>query len=213
MKNNEPKLLLVDDHTVVRKGMKLLIHSKYKDMKIMEANNGEEGLALIENNDFDLVITDITMPKMGGLELCKTAMEKKPDIKILIISMHLDEMYIKEAVKMGAKGYLTKSMVDETEILTGIEAVLKGNTFYGKKTSQILIKGLFDNEDRKLTPKEIKVARFLSNGLVYKEIADKLNISTRTVETHRKNILDKLDLETTADIIKYSIKHGIVLLD
>lgn len=206
-------ILLVDDHTIVRKGMKLLIESEFTNAKIYDAINGRNALELINKINFDLVITDITMPDINGIELCRKAIDKIPTIKILVMSMHLDEMYIKEAIEAGAKGYLAKSMDNEMEILTGIETILQGNTFYGKKTSKILINAMFSDSEKKITPKEVEIIRFLSDGLVYKEIAHKMNISTRTVETYRKNILEKLNLNTTAGIIKYAIKHGLVILD
>ena len=211
--NKELNMLLVDDHAIVRKGMELLIKSEFANTKIYEAENAKKALKLIKDVKFDIIITDITMPGMSGIDLCREAVSKTPDLKFLIISMHLDEMYIREAIASGAKGYLAKSMDNEVEILSGIRAILNGETFYGKKTSEILIKGIFSNNEKKLTPKETDVVRFLTDGLVYKEIAHKMNISARTVETYRKNVLEKLQLNTTADIIKYAIKNGLVVLD
>lgn len=206
-------ILLVDDHTVVRKGMKLLIQSKLDNVILIEAESGAIALDYCSKSKIDMVITDITMPEMNGIELARIISEKYPLIKVIVLSMHLDEMYVKDAIDAGAMGYLSKAMEDENEILQAVETVFAGNTFYGKKTSQSLIKGMFDSKDKSLTKKETEIAKHLSNGLVYKEIAANMNISSRTVETYRKNILEKLKLKTTADIIKYAIKHGIVALD
>ena len=199
----------MDDHTVLRKGMKLLITAKFENVVIYEAASGTKALNYCRDSSIDLVITDITMPEMNGIELTRKIAEKYPSVKIIVVSMHLDEIYIKESIEAGAKGYLSKSMEDENEIIQAIETVLDGNTFYGKKTSQSLIKGMFNKTETALTKKESEIARHLSNGLVYKEIANKMDISTRTVETYRKNILKKLKIDTTADIIKYAIKNGI----
>ncbi len=213
MNNEAINILIVDDHTVMRKGLSRLILSRYCGAQLYEADDGNEALNLLENNKIDLVITDITMPNMDGIELTKNITNKYPNVKVMVVSMHLDDIYIKESIEAGAKGYLSKAMEDENEILDGIEKILNNTTFYDKKTSQILIQGMFKQQTQKLTPKEIKIARCLSDGLVYKEIASKMHISPRTVENYRKNILEKLDLKTTADIIKYAIKQGLVTLD
>ncbi|MDH5474295.1 MAG: response regulator transcription factor [Cyclobacteriaceae bacterium] len=213
MNDKEVKILLVDDHVIVRNGMKLLIESVFSIAQIYDVENGNIALDLIGKIKFDIVITDITMPGMSGIELCKKAMEKDSSIKFLMISMHLDEAYIKEAIESGAKGYLTKSMDSEMEIILAIETILKGNIFYGKKTSQILLNGMSFDVNSKLTAQEIKVVRFLSDGLAYREMAYKMNVSTRTVTTYRNNILQKLNMRNNADIIKYAIKHKLISLE
>ena len=213
MNNKMIRILLVDDHTVMRKGLGRLILSRYSDAQLYEAKDGVEALKLLEETKIDIVITDITMPNMDGITLTKNISKKYPHTKVIVVSMHLDEIYIKKAINAGAKSYISKSMEDENEILDGIENTLNETTFYDKKTSQVLIEGMFEEKKRKLTPKEIEISRYLSDGLVYKEIAHKMNISPRTVESYRKNILEKLDLKTTADIIKYAIKQGYATLD
>ena len=213
MNNRIISILLVDDHTLMRKGLGRLILSRYSNAHLFEAKDGVEALALLEGTEIDIVITDLTMPNMDGITLTKNISKKYPNTKVIVVSMHLDEIYIKKAIEAGAKSYVSKSMEDENEILDGIENTLNENTFYDKKTSQILIEGMFEQKTRKLTPREIEIARCLSDGLVYKEIANKMNISPRTVETYRKNILEKLELKTTADIIKFAIKQGFVVLD
>lgn len=213
MTNTIMHILLVDDHTVMRKGLSQLIESRFSKAVFYEAADGVEALEVLKKNKVDIVLTDITMPNMNGIELTKNISEKYPEVKVMVISMHLDEIYIKKAIEAGASGYLSKSMEDENEILDGIEKILAESVFYDKKTSQILIKGMFTETARKLSPKEIEIAQHLSDGLVYKEIAHKMSISPRTVETYRRNLLEKLHLKTTADIIKYAIKNGLVSLD
>lgn len=212
MTNKAIKILLVDDHSVVRKGMKMLIESKMSEVIVYEANDGVEALQILGQSSIDVMLTDITMPNMNGLELIKQSSVKFPNVKKLVISMHLDEMYIKEAIEAGSNGYLSKEMEDENEIIDGIKAVLDGKSFHDKTTSQVLIKSMFSENKKKLTPKEVEIAKHLANGLVYKEIAHQMDISPRTVETYRKNILEKLEIETTADIIKYAIKNNIITI-
>ena len=214
MKNKqELNILLIDDHPLVSKGMRTIIELHFTNAKILVVDNGTKGFELLKKKHFNIVITDLTMPGMGGVEFCKKAIERDPEVKILVVSMHLDEIYIKESIEAGARGYMAKSMENEKEIIEAISEILTGKIYYGKKISKILIRGIFSENQKKLTQKEIEIARLLSDGLVYKQIAGKMNISARTVETYRKNILDKLELDTTADIIKYAIKNGLVSLE
>ncbi len=205
------KILLVDDHSVVRKGIRLLLQSLGSDYNISEAESGEIALKKMSETDYDVLMTDISMPKMTGLELIKQVRERDSKIKILVFTMHLDEAYVTEAFDNGADGYLCKESGHDNEIGTAIEEVLAGEQYYSSTISQMMVKRLFkEKEEQHYTPKEIEVIKYIAEGLVYKEIANEMDISVRTVETHRKNILEKLDKKTNADIIKFAIKNKLI---
>ncbi|MDH5380367.1 MAG: response regulator transcription factor [Cyclobacteriaceae bacterium] len=210
MKDNPLNILLVDDHSVMREGLKLLIKSWFKKAEIGETCNAHEAINLFQKHAFDIVITDYEMPEMNGLELTRTLIKQNPKTRVIVLSMHQDEVYVKECINAGAKAYLSKALDDSDDIIQAIERVLEGGVYYGKKTSEILLSEMFVSKDKKLSLKEIEIIKHIANGLVYKEIADKMNISPRTVETHRKNIMEKLGVDTNAHIIRYAIKNGIV---
>lgn len=210
MKDNPLNILLVDDHSVMREGLKLLIKSWFKKAEIGETCNAHEAINLFQKHAFDIVITDYEMPEMNGLELTRTLIKQNPKTRVIVLSMHQDEVYVKECINAGAKAYLSKALDDSDDIIQAIERVLEGGVYYGKKTSEILLSEMFVSKGKKLSLKEIEIIKHIANGLVYKEIADKMNISPRTVETHRKNIMEKLGVDTNAHIIRYAIKNGII---
>ena len=202
------KILIVDDHALIRKAVQHTIKAAFNKYIVEVAENADVALKKFESTPYDLVITDIQMPKVNGLQLTKKLLEINRSTKIIVVSMHMDVAYIQEAMEVGAKGYISK-LDSEQEIVVAIKDVLEGKTYYGTKTSQQLVKDYFNSKDKRLTSKEIEVVKHIADGLVYKEIADMMDVSVRTVESHRKNILEKLEFTTNADIIKYAIKHNI----
>jgi len=213
------KVILVDDHKIVRDGIKAMTFLE-KSIKIIgEASDYDSLTELLEKQLPDLIILDITLPGKTGTEIAEILKEKFPTIKILMLSANNDEDSIIEAIQAGAEGFLSKDTSRE-ELLLAINSVCSGEGYFGEKLSKIIYKSYItyvkknpeNNTDANLSDREIEIIKLLSEGLCGKEIAEKLYISPRTVETHRANILAKLHLKNNIDLVKYAIKNNIVKL-
>lgn len=210
------RVLLADDHKVVRSGLKLLLGEvSYIDI-IGEAGDGAEAFEMVMNLSPDILVTDITMPKLSGIELTQMTREKCPETKVVVLSMYDDEEYVIKAIEAGAMGYLPK-YAEEDEIILAIESVAKGETYYSKTVSQIMARTLlrkrrnpFDDENKSLTDREIEVLKLIVEGLSNKLIADKLFISVRTVDTHRSNIMRKAKTKNTAELVGYAMNNKLI---
>jgi len=216
---NKIGVLLVDNHKLFRGGIKSLLKS-FKDIAIIgEANNGEKAIDLVASLSPDIVVMDITMSNMDGLEATKKIKESYPNTKVLILSMHDEEEYISTSIKNGADGYILKDS-EEEEFITAIRTVAKGEQYYTPSVSKIMVKGYIRKMTKKtvkqnqaglsLSNREIEILILIAEGLSNAKIAAKLFISTRTVDTHRNNIMRKLDLHNLSQLIKYAIKHALV---
>lgn len=214
------KLLIVDDHKVVRRGLILLIKEHEEITEVFEAANGVEALEIIKQNVPDIVLTDITMPEMNGIELTREIAMNYPNIKVLVLSMHQDEEYILNALDAGAMGYVAKDS-DEKDIHDAITDLLLGNMYYSGSVSHVLAKSLLnnranksrdpekDNEER-LTARELEVLTYIVNGYSNKEIGNILSISNRTVDTYRNNTIKKLGARNTADLVRIAMNNKLV---
>jgi DNA-binding NarL/FixJ family response regulator len=213
------KLLLVDDHQIVRDGIKALL-SGVNDIEIIEeASDGKEALAKLETLRPHIVIMDISMPEISGIEVTKTISQKYPQISVLILSMYTEEDFILKAIEAGIKGYLPKNTTRE-ELLKAIRAIYCGKEYYSELISQIILKSYISTAQKKnlpeekdikcLSSREIEILKLIVEGLNNQEIADKLFISIRTVESHKSHIMQKLDLKTTVDMVKFAIKNNLV---
>lgn len=210
------KVILADDHDLVRAGLKSLIEKEDTFEIVGEADDGEKLLDLLKTIKCDLVVTDISMPHMDGLTAVKVIKKKYPKIKILILSMLKDYEHFKQAIANGASGYLLKE--DASYQLTlAMSTVLQGKEYFSPNVSKVLTDRLIrsvDEEDMPsleiLTKKETEVLKLVTQGLANKNIAQKLKISIRTVETHRSNLTNKLGIKSTAGLVKYAISKGLV---
>ncbi|MGE5521012.1 MAG: response regulator [Candidatus Dadabacteria bacterium] len=209
-------LLIADDHEIFLDGMHVLL-KKVPDIEIVgEANNGQQLVRLAKELKPDVVITDIKMPVMDGIEATKLLTQEMPEIGIIALSMYEEENLIVEMLEAGAKGYLLKN-AHKTEILQAIQAVYKGQTYYCNRTSTSLVKLLVNSsfnphrkEDKqKLSDREIDVIRLICKEMANKEIAAELNLSVRTVEGYREKIEEKINAKNAAGIVVYAIKNGI----
>lgn len=212
------KIILADDHRLFREGIKSLLSSAENIEIVGEVSTGKDLICLLENLKADIIFTDISMPDLSGIEATKIISEKYPLINIIILSMYINEEYIIDAIKAGAKGYLHKDTSRE-ELLTAISHVMNGEEYYNKDISDIVFKSYVNktkiksrivNTKTKLTEREFEIIKLVAEGYMNKEISDKLNISIRTVDTHKSNIFQKLKLKSSIDIVKYAIKNGIV---
>jgi DNA-binding NarL/FixJ family response regulator len=211
------RILLADDHTMVRDGLRALLEPQQDLVIVAEAADGRECIQQAEQHSPDVVLMDIAMPKMNGIEATRRILAVSPSTGVVILSMHQDESYILQSLKAGAKGYLLKDSPRE-DIVEAIRAVASGRAFLSRKVSRMLqedhiqelrSKDLDDTFDL-LTDREREILQLLAEGRANKEVAAFLNISPTTVETHRGHILRKLSLHGTADLILYAVRKKII---
>jgi len=219
---DKKKVLIIDDHPLFREGLKSIVESHREIEVAGEAGNARSGMEMIRKLKPDLAIVDISLPDKNGINLTKEILEAYPDMKILIVSMHAKIDYISEAFQAGAKGYIAKDSASD-RLIQGIETVLSNDYFLDSSVSHQVVEKLMqfpvkqakiaDNEYGKLTPREQEVMRLLAEGTAPKEIADQLCISPKTVENHRANIMKKLDIHSTMELVKYAARLGLIDLD
>jgi DNA-binding NarL/FixJ family response regulator len=213
------RIFLVDDHQLVRDGIKALLTGLSDITIIGEANNGKELLEKVETTNPDIILMDISLPDFSGIELTRIFSQKYPAIKVLILSMYTDEDYIFNALKAGAKGYLPKN-TSRQELLDAIYALNSGQEYFGSSISKVILKSYVrkatestknaDDLHLVLSIRELEILKLFAEGCNNKEIGDKLNISIRTVESHKNHIARKLGLKSTVDMIKLAIKNKLV---
>lgn len=211
------KILLADDHGVVRKGLRFLLEQQSGMAVLGEVGNGREAIKAASELVPDVIIMDIAMPQLNGIEATAHIVKRNPEIGIIILSMHADESYLLRALAAGAKGYLLKDSA-ETDLVRAVQVVGSKRPFFSPAISQTLLdnylsqlhsKGLQDSYDL-LTDREKEILQLLAEGRSNKEVANLLNLSVYTVETHRTNIMQKLDLHNTAEIVLYAVRKRII---
>lgn len=209
------RVIIADDHAIVRAGLRLLLSSE-SDMEIVgEADGGKDAYALVNELFPEILILDLSMPDMDGIELSRLIHTQFPQIKILILTVHQDESLLREAMKVGASGYILKQAA-ETELITAIRTVQKGDIFVQPSMLRALllpvkpeVKSDLDPEEV-LTPREREILFLIIQGYTNKEIADELGISPRTVEGHRANLTAKLNISSRVDLLRYARSHGLI---
>ena len=211
------RILLADDHAVVRDGLRALLDRQNDLTVIAEASDGRECVQLAEDLAPDVVIMDVAMPKMNGIEAARRIIGTRPATAVVMLSMHRDESYVLQSLKAGARGYLLKDSPRE-DVLEAIRTVAAGRSFLSRNVSRMLredyvqqlqSRGLDDSWEL-LTDREREILQLLAEGRQNKEVANFLNISATTVETHRGHILRKLSLHSTADLILYAVRKKII---
>jgi len=211
------RILLADDHTIMRRGLRLLLERQPEFEVVAEAADGREAAERAEASRPDIVILDIAMPNMGGIEAAQRIRALLPQAEIVILSMHSDEGYVLRALKVGAKGYLLKDSA-ESDLIDAINAVSEGKAFFSPEISKILVedyvrdmrkRGAEDSYEL-LTSREREILQLLAEGKSNKDIASLLDLSLYTVETHRRNLQDKLNLHSLAELILYAVRKGVI---
>jgi two-component system, NarL family, response regulator NreC len=205
------RILLADDHAVVRQGFKLILNQE-ADMEVVgEASDGAETVKLALQLRPHVVIMDIGMPKMNGVEATRRIMESGVESKVLILSMHKDAVYVRETLRAGAKGYLLKESIDH-DLLRAIRAVAQGDGFLSPEVSATVLEDYQQVADPfdQLTAREREVLQMLAEGLVAKEIATALDVSVYTVDAHRGRIMKKLGLHSSTEIVRFAMRKGLV---
>jgi DNA-binding NarL/FixJ family response regulator len=212
-------ILLVDDHKVLRKGLRLLLEME-SDLKVVgEANSVEEAIERITSDiSIDVVITDINMPNISGLELVSYISKNHVNIKCLVFSMHFQSTYAIQAMELGAVGYVSKDS-DDQEIIKAIHVVYQGEIFFAKTVAEEMAKVLFAerknevNKKEKLSVREQEILKYIVEGLSNKMIAEYIHVSESTVNSHRYNIMKKLNAKNSADLVRIALFDGLILQD
>jgi DNA-binding NarL/FixJ family response regulator len=210
-----PRVLLADDHTILLEGLKGLLEPDF-DL-VGTAENGSELLTAAEKLEPDVILLDISMPVLNGIEAARRLKEQNSKAKIVFLTMHADSRFVKEAFRVGASGYLLKRAAS-AELVSALREVLDGRFYVTPLITKDIMQSLLDpnfaGEDRtgQLTSRQREVLQLVAEGKSLKEIAAKLNLSTKTVEYHKRSIMDELGLRTTAELTRYAVKHGIVNL-
>jgi DNA-binding NarL/FixJ family response regulator len=212
------KIILVDDHQMFRDGVRSVL-SDEENIDIIGEIGAAEGLyELLKILNPDLIITDISLPGISGIEIAKYVCKNYPNVKILILSMHSNEEFITKALNAGANGYLPKD-TSMTELLEAINAIYKGENYFNKNISDTILKSIINKsknestEQETLSKREKEVITLVVDGLTNKEIAEKLFISIRTVDSHKNNIMQKLNLKSSVELVKYAIKNNLAKID
>ncbi|MGB2713420.1 MAG: response regulator transcription factor [Vicinamibacterales bacterium] len=211
-------MLLADDHGIVRRGLKSLLETEPGLAVVAEAADGLEALRLCEEHTPDMLILDVGMPKLNGIEVAARAQKLENTPRVIILSMHSDESYILRALAAGARAYLLKDATDE-DLLPAVRAVAAGKPYFSPSVTAVLVedylrrlqaKGLTDSYHL-LTDREKEVLQLLAEGRSNKEVATLLDLGVSTVETHRANLMQKLNLHNTAEIVLYAVRKGIIV--
>ncbi len=206
------KILLADDHTIVRQGLKLII-SSHADLQVIgEAANGREVLELAEKLKPDLILMDVAMPELNGIEATRRLHQISPRTKVLVLSMHKEAVYVREILKAGARGYILKDAID-TELISAIQSVARGDGYISPAVSGTLLSDYRQNITNPLdllSSREREVLQLIAEGKTNKEVATRLNLSVYTVDSHRGKIMEKLNLHSTGELVRFAMKQGLV---
>jgi DNA-binding NarL/FixJ family response regulator len=212
------RVLLVDDHALVRAGFRALLQGLREVEIVAEAGNGKDALRLIEAHQPDVVLLDIAIPEPNGLEVAAYVAKKFPNVRVVILSMHANEEYVLQALRSGAVGYLLKD-AGTAELELAVKAVARGETYLSPPVSKPVIEDYVrrvGSEPRsfdRLTPRQREVLRLIANGYTTKAVAQELNISIKTAETHRARVMKELGVHDVAGLVRYAVHVGLVLPD
>jgi two-component system response regulator NreC len=211
------RILLADDHTLIRRGLRLVIEQQPDLVVVGEGSDGREAVSLAASLKPDVAVLDIGMPNLNGIEAAKQITDRETGTAVVILSMYSDETYILRALKAGARGYLLKDSA-ESDLVKAIHSVADGKSFFSPTVSRVLLEDYMRKLQRTggessydlLTPREREVLQLIAEGKSNKEIADMLNLSVYTVETHRGNLMEKLNLKGIPELILYAVRKGII---
>jgi DNA-binding NarL/FixJ family response regulator len=213
------KILLADDHAVIRQGLRSLLE-KHPDVEVVgEAEDGQKAMDMVEKLKPNIVIMDISMPNLNGIDATYKITHERKGTKVIVLSMHSSQRFVQEVLKAGASGYLLKECLFD-ELLEAIRAVLKSGTYLSRKIEGVVFQDYikrispgYRSELAALTPREREVLQFLAEGKSTKQIAMQLHVSGKTIESNRRNIMDKLRIHSIAELTKYAVREGITPLE
>jgi DNA-binding NarL/FixJ family response regulator len=209
------KIIIADDHAIFREGLRQILED-VPDLEVAgEASHGPELLEKIAHNDYNLLILDIAMPGLSGLDILKQLKSQKKMLRVLVLSMYPEEQYAIRAIKAGASGYLTKASASE-ELIAAIRKISKGGRYISSSIAERLLFELEPEGDRplheRLSDREYQILCLIASGKTVRGIADKLNLSVKTISTHRVHILEKMKMKTNAQLTNYTLKHNLISL-
>ncbi len=213
------RVLLADDHKIIREGLKGLIKKEAGMEVIAEAENGRDAVRLAKKLKPNVIVMDVSMPEMNGTEAARKIKEETPDIRIVALSMHTDRKFVLGMIEAGASGYVLKDCAFE-ELAKAIRNVARGNTYISPVIAEVVVEGYLHKTPGQscamgsiLTPREREILKLVAEGKSSKEIAAQLNISAKTVETHRRNMMARLKIKTIAELTKYALREGFVSIE
>ena len=205
------RILLADDHAVVRQGFRMILGQE-PDLEVVgEAGNGADAVRLVEEVKADIAVIDISMPGMNGVEATRLIRQNSPECKVLVLSMHRDAVYVRETLRSGASGYILKDSIDQ-DLLNAVRAVAAGESFLSPGIARTVLEDYQQVEDPfdQLTAREREVMQMLAEGKVAKEVATALDVSVYTVDAHRGRIMKKLGLKSSTELVRYAMRKGLI---
>ena len=209
------RVLLVDDHTLVRQGLRCILATDEEIEVVGEAGDGRSAVELSERLQPDVVVMDLTLPELNGIEATRRIFKQEKDTKVLILTMHTDRMFVRQSLKAGARGYLVKD-AEDTDLVKAVKVVGRGGSFFNAEVSRMLLNDYLgeqppgDDDLTRLTGREREILQLIAEGRTNAEIAATLSLSQNTVETHRKQIMKKLDLHKTAELVRFALRKQVV---
>ncbi len=216
------RVVLADDHVVLRSGLKLLLNAQVDIEVVGEASDGAEAVSKTAELKPDVLLLDITMPNIGGIDAMRTIKEKTPAVSILILTMHENEAYLLEALKAGASGYVLKKAADN-ELMSAIRAVYSGEVFIPSSLTKSVVREMVsgsvsreesvDKDQEQLSPRELEVLTLVAQGYTNQQIADRLYLSVKTVETYKARVMEKLKLHSRVELVRYALRRGFLNQD
>ena len=212
MSDRAIKVLLADDHTILRQGLKLILAAQPDFEVVGEASNGNEAADLAAKLRPDIVLMDVQMPELNGIEATRRMVAANSRIRVLVLSMHKEALYVREVLKAGARGYILKDAID-TELLSAMRSVARGDGYISPAVSGALLTDYREQSSNPLdtlSTREREVLQLIAEGKTNKEVATKLNLSVYTVDSHRGKIMEKLNLHSAGELVRFAIKNGLV---
>lgn len=212
------KLLLADDHEIVRQGLRSMLEAQRDCVVVGEAADGRQAVAMTKELNPDIVILDIGMPSLNGLEATRQILKIRPQTKVLILTMHESDSVIREVLDAGARGYILKTDAGR-DLVSAVESLRRNKTFFTSRVSQMILDGFLKGDARprdsesdgiRLTPRQREIVQLLAEGKSSKEVAVALDLSVKTAETHRANIMRKLDCHSVSEVVRYAIRNKII---
>ena len=207
------KVLIIDDHEIFRQGLKKIINENYKNVLFVEAGTAEEATKLYNKENWDIVITDINLPGRSGIDIVKELKQNRPEIPILVLSMYPEDQFAIRVIKAGASGYLSKNSA-LTELISAMQNLLDGKEYITESVAEVLVSDLRKNHEiyphASLSDREFEVLCNLGLGKSVSQIAMDLSLSVKTISTHRSKILNKMDMNTNAELVRYALKYKLI---
>ena len=207
------RILLADDHTVVRDGLRMVLDAAPDLEVVAEASDGAEAVELALSEQVHLAVLDLSMPRMTGLQAAHELSRRQPELRVLILSMHDNEQYFFEALKSGASGYVLKTVANR-DLIEACRAAMRGEPFIYPAAVRAIVRDYLDRGSppgELLTPRELEVVKLIAEGLTSDEVAEELSISSKTVDRHRANLLEKLGMRNRVELTRYAIRRGLVV--